>query len=153
MNNASEGLDTDPNFVDPQTGKAVGPPTSGIVSFAGPYVNPVVKYAESLSTPLLDKAPIKFYSEGEAYYFLYQNGSNVAGASLPQSVINNNQDMFLIEIYKDSLGRYIMLCYGFGNLGAHTESWIIVKWDDTNNNGFVNTPEDGDTYTVITKGN
>jgi hypothetical protein len=85
-------------------------------------------------------------------------------------MINYDQDMFLIEVYMDGSGRYIMLCYGFGwkgtyaagkyfdaviypNLSVHLENWIIVKWNDTNANGFVNGPHDGDTYTIIAQGN
>jgi hypothetical protein len=30
--------------------------------------------------------------------------------------------------------------------------WIIVKWEDTNGNGFVNNPYDGDTYIPIAFG-
>lgn len=85
-------------------------------------------------------------------------------------VASTNQDMFVIETFRDGDGRYIMLCYGFGwegtyaagkyfdaviypNLASQSESWIIVKWFDTNGNGFVNGPNDGDTYTVIAQGN
>jgi hypothetical protein len=84
-------------------------------------------------------------------------------------VINSNMDMFLIESYRDGDGRYILLCYGFGwkgtyaagkyfdteiypNIGSYPCAWIIVKWEDTNGNGFVNTAADGDTYTVIATG-
>ena len=60
----------------------------------------------------------------------------------------------------------MLLCYGFGwkgtyaagkyfdteicpNLASCNYSWIVVKWEDTNGNGFVNTVADGDTYAVI----
>jgi hypothetical protein len=41
----------------------------------------------------------------------------------------------------------------FPNLGKYTAGWVIVHWDDTNMNGFVNNPGEGDTYTVIAVGN
>jgi hypothetical protein len=170
LTNVTEGYDTDPAFVDQSTGNAIGSSGTGIISFAGPIPNTLTKYAETANTPALDRAPTQFYSEEETFYFLFANGTKIPGASLNHSVINNDQDMFLIETYKDSSGRYIMLCYGFGwkgtyaagkyfgtviypNISSSTESWIIVKWNDTNNDGFVGTPEDGDTYTVVGKGN
>jgi len=168
--NVTEGLDTQASFVDQTTGKPVGASGTGIISFGGPIVNPVVKYSESnTSTPLSDRAPIKFYNANGVFYFQYSNGSAISGASMPASAVNGNQDVFVIETFSDGGGRYIMLCYGFGwkgtyaagkyfdtviypNLQSQSESWIIVKWNDTNGNGFVNGPYDGDTYTVIAQG-
>jgi hypothetical protein len=74
--------------------------------------------------------------------------------------------MFVMEVYIDGGGRYVMLCYGFGwkgtyaagkyfhttiypNLASYNISWIVVKWQDTNGDSFVNNPSDGDTYTII----
>ena len=34
----------------------------------------------------------------------------------------------------------------------HYHGWVIVKCEDTNGDGFVNNPSDGDTYTVIAAG-
>jgi hypothetical protein len=165
----TEGLDTQASFVDQTTGKPVGASGTGIISFGGPIVNPVVKYSESNSTPLSDRAPIQFYDANGVFYFQYSNGSAISGASMPASAVNGNQEVFVIETFSDGGGRYIMLCYGFGwkgtyaagkyfdtviypNLQSQSESWIIVKWNDANGNGFVNGPYDGDTYTVIAQG-
>jgi hypothetical protein len=162
----TEGLDINSSFVDPTSGSPLGVSGIGIVSFGGPVVNPVVKYAEGSGTPSENRAPIKFYSDAGIFYFQHSNGSSITGANLPASVINNNQDMFIIEVYLDGGGRYIMLSYGFGwkgtyaagkyfdttiypNLASYTISWIVVKWQDTNGDSFVNNPGDGDTYTVI----
>jgi hypothetical protein len=168
--NVTEGLDTQTSFVNQTTGKPVGASGTGIISFGGPIVNPVVKYSESnTSTPLSDRALIKFYNANGVFYFQYSNGSAISEASMPASAVNGNQDVFVIETFSDGGGRYIMLCYGFGwkgtyaagkyfdtviypNLQSQSESWIIVKWKDTNGNGFVNGPYDGDTYTVIARG-
>jgi hypothetical protein len=164
-----EGIDTDGAFVNQTTGKPLGAADSGIISFGGPIVNPVVAYAEGASTPAGDRAPLKFYANAETFYFQLQDGTSIIDANLPVSVINNNQDMFVIESYRDADGRYMLLCYGFGwkgtyaagkyfneeiypNIASYSHNWIIVKWDDTNANGFVNTAADGDTYTVIATG-
>jgi len=65
--------------------------------------------------------------------------------------------------------RFVMLCSGFGckgtyatdknfdrtiypNVASYGESWTIVKWKDTNDDGFVNNPGDGDTYSIIATG-
>ncbi len=165
----TEGLDTNSDFVNQTSGKPLGDVNTGIVSFGGPIVNPIVKYAESDSTPLSDRAPIKFHDEGDMFYFQHSNGSSIPGANLPVSVINNNEDMFVIEIYRDGEARNVMLCYGFGwkgtyaagkyfdkvmypNLAIQSKAWVIVEWDDTNGDGFVNSPSDGDTYTLIASG-
>lgn len=173
LENYHEGLDTESNFVNQVTGKAVGDSGTGIVTFGGRFVNPVVKYAESDTTPLAGRAPIRFFDGGANYYFQHWNGSSITNAYVPSSIIHSstgyNQDMFVIEVYKDGEGRYMMICYGFGwkgtyaagkyfdtsiypNLNLQNERWIIVKWDDSNNNGFVNNPGDGDTYTIIASG-
>jgi hypothetical protein len=119
---------------------------------------------------LEDRAPIKFYTSGNMFGFQYANGTNISDATLNASYINNNKDMFVVEMYQDRDGRYMMLCYGFGwkgtyaagkyfltsiypSLQSHSESWIIIKWEDTNGNGFVNTEREGDTYTILAKYN
>jgi hypothetical protein len=166
-----EGTDTDAAFVNQTTGKPLGATGTGIVSFGGPIVNLVVAYAENASNSTADRAPLKFYSNASAgsFYFQHQDGTSIPGANLPISVINNNMDIILVEVYLDSDGRNIMLCYGFGwkgtyaagkyflteiypNIANYSYSWIIVKWEDTNANGFVNITPDGDTYTVIATG-
>jgi hypothetical protein len=69
------------------------------------------------------------------FYFKYCNGTENPGASLSISVINFGEDMFLMEIFL-----------------ACISGWVIVKWEDTNGDSFVNGPEDGDTYTLIAQG-
>ena len=95
----------------------------GIVTFGGCFVNPVVKYAEIDSTPSSDRAQIRFFDGGDNYYFQNWDGSSILGASVPASIIHStttyNQDMFVIEVYKDGGGRYIMIYYGFGWKGTY----------------------------------
>lgn len=161
-----EGLDIDDAFVNQTTGKAMGERDTSILSFGGPIVNPVVKYAESDGTSEVDRAPIMWHGEAGTYYFKRWDGTSIPNASLPLSAINEDEDMFVIEVYKDGDGRYIMLCYGFGwqgtyaagkyfdreiftNLASYPYSWIILKWEDTNGDGFVNNPGYGDNYALI----
>jgi hypothetical protein len=168
--NFTEGYDTQASFVDQTTGKPVDVSGTGIISFGGPFVNPVVKYAESDSTPSSDRAPIRFDDQNGVFSFQYSNGSTISGASMPASAVNGSQDFFVIETFSDGGGGYVMLSYGFGwegtyaagkyfdtviypNLQSQSESWIVVNWNDTNGNGFVNGPSDGDTYTVVAAGN
>ena len=170
LSNFTEGLDNESSFVNQATGIAVGASGTGIISFGGPVVNPVVKYAESSSTPSADRAPIKFSSQGGIVSFEYANGTAIPGASMPASVVNGNENFFVIETFMDGAGRFQLLCYGFGwegtyaagkyfneviypNLASQNESWIIVKWVDTNGNGFVDGHNEGDTYTIIAQGN
>ena len=168
LSNYTEGLDTDAAFVNQATGEAIGEAQTGILSFGGPFINPIVKYAETTTT-IANQAPIRFQTEASNCLFTYANGTAVPDATLPMSVINDDQDMFVIEVYRDSNERNLMLSYGFGwqgtyaagkyfdqmiypDLNAYDFSWIIVKWEDTNGNGFVNNPADGDVYTVIAYG-
>jgi outer membrane protein assembly factor BamB len=165
----TEGLDTDSAFVNQATGKPMGAAGTGVISFGGPIVNLVVAYAENDATPIGDRAPLEFFANDGTCYFQHQDGTSIPGANLLSSVIDNNADMFIVEVYRDGDGRYMLLCYGFGwkgtyaagkyfdseiypNLATYPYTWTIVKWEDTNGNGFVNTAADGDTYTVIATG-
>jgi hypothetical protein len=164
-----EGLDTQSLFVNQTTGEVNAYSGAGVLTFGGPIVNPIVKRAEDGGTPIGDRAPVKFYNGGDTFYFQYANGTNIPGAELPLSVINVDEDLFVIERYVDSEGQIITICYGFGwkgtyaagkyfdselypQLAQYTSSWIIVKWDDMNMDGFVNTPGQGDTYTIVATG-
>ena len=166
LGNVREALDTDYKYVDRYTGEALGEVGTGIVSFGGPFVNPIVKYAEMYSTPQGDRAPIRLHIEGDSFQFRRQDGSSIPGADLPASAINGGRDMFVIEVYEDGDGKIILLCYGFGwkgtyaagkyfftevcpDLASYPYGWIIVEWEDANGDGFVNTEMDGDAYTLI----
>jgi hypothetical protein len=71
-------------------------------------------------------------------------------------------------VFKDNDGRNVLFAYGISGKGTYaagkyfhniysdisskTIAWMIVKWEDTNMDGFVNAPDDGDTYTLIASG-
>ncbi|MBN2334162.1 hypothetical protein JXL21_01295 [Candidatus Bathyarchaeota archaeon] len=169
LQSAEEGLDTDAAFIDQETGTPLGGPGSGIISLGGPFVNPVAKHAEADTTPEEDRAPIRFHGEGGYFYFQHWDGAGIPGAGLPTGAINGFMDMFVIETYVDAEGRYMLLCYGFGWKGTYAAgkyfntvirpdiesydcSWVIVRWMDSNGDSFVNSGDDGDTYTVIASG-
>lgn len=166
LTSVTEGTDVESAFVNQASGKPAGAGGLAIVSFGGPLVNSVVAYAQDPATATLDRAPIKFSTDNGNPCFQHSDGTSIPDANLEASTVNNNLDMFVIESYLDGDGRYILLCYGFGwkgtyaagkyfdaeiypNIDSYDFSWIIVKWEDTNGNGFVNTATDGDTYTVI----
>ena len=167
---ATEGLDIDGRFVNQNTGGPLGDAGSGVITFGGGYVNPVVRYAEMGSTSPVDRAPVRFYGGAQNCSFQRWDGSEIPSASLPWSVINHDKDMFVIEVFEDGGGRRLMVCYGIGwkgtyaagkyfhevvypNLASYRFSWVVVKWVDSNGDGFVNGPSGGDAYTVIASGN
>jgi len=162
----NEVTDTNPDFVNQVTGNNLAKTGECVLSFGGPIVNPVVKYAEQDTITAGDRAPLEYHEEDYVCYFRNKDDTPIPDANLPHKVIGNDQDMFLIEHYIDSQGRVMMICYGFGwqgtyaagkyfetiiapNIQDYYYEWIIVKWEDTNTDGFVNTPIDGDTYTLI----
>jgi hypothetical protein len=164
LKRVKEGVDTNPAFVDQSTGRPYGTPGEGIITFGGPDVNLVTYWAE-----VSGSAPIHFVLGADSFSFVEKDGTPIPDAELPMSVINFDEDMFVIEVFQDIDLRNFMVIQGFGwkgsyaggkyfdrvvypNIHDYSGSWIIVKWDDTNGDGFVNAPGDGDTYTVIADG-
>ena len=169
LKGAVEGLDTDGRFVDQNTGGAVGDEGSGIVTFGGCFVNPITRYVEQDSTSPADRAPVRFHGDAQTCSFQRWDRSEIPSANLPWSVINHDKDMFVIEVFEDGGGRQLMVCYGIGwkgtyaagkyfhevvspNLASYRFSWVVVKWVDSNGDGFVNGPSGGDAYTVVASG-
>ena len=175
LTNASQGLDTDTDLIglNPQTnllnqtsGQPLGGPGPGIITFGGPTVNPLVKYAESETTPREDRAPVKTGVDAAGYHFEHADGTVIQGTNMSRQLLNKNRDLFVIELYQNHASRNILLSYGFSwkgtyaagkylsstiyaNLAAFPYRWLIVKWEDTNGNGFADSPRDGDTYTIV----
>ncbi|MBD3204872.1 DUF3131 domain-containing protein [Candidatus Bathyarchaeota archaeon] len=164
LGNVSEGVDTNPLFVDQATGRPYGDTGEGVITFGGPDVNLVTYWAE-----VSGSAPIHFVIGADSFSFEEKDGTIIPGAELPISVINFDEDMFVIEVFQDEDLRNFMVIQGFGwkgsyaggkffdrqiypNIDDYYSQWVIVKWEDTNSDGFVNAPGDGDTYTVIAEG-
>jgi hypothetical protein len=165
LGHVSEGLDTDELFVNQSSGSPQADSGVGVITFGGPLVNPIVKYAESDDAYGGILAPIRYEKIGDKNWFFDSNNYPVVG--LPSNQLEE-RDFFVIEVMQDTRGRNLMVCYGFGwkgtlaagkyfesvvydNLSEFNCSWIIVKWEDTNGNGFVNTPEDGDAYIIMAR--
>jgi hypothetical protein len=164
LTNYTEGFDTDSNFVNQTSGKPTGAQGTGIVSFGGPIVNvPVYYYEVNKIAPVLHVDTPGARGAGEPWsLWYYQNGTSITQTA---AGIDEHNDYFLIEVFKDSDGRNVLFAYGISGKGTYaagkyfhniypdvsskTIAWTIVKWEDTNMDGFVNGPNDGDTYTVI----
>jgi len=165
----TEGLDTDGNFVDQTTGRPLGDPGVGIVSFGGPVVNvPVYYYEVNKIAPVIYCGVPGARGPGQPWSQWYlANGMAITEAAMGT---DEHNDLFLIEMFNDCNDRHIFNAYGIDwrgtyaagkffesvylpNLAIFTKSWIIVKWEDTNDDGFVNGPYDGDTYVILASGN
>lgn len=165
LDHITEGTDTMSNFVNQTSGKPAGNPGVGIISFGGPYVNVAVYYYELTKTaPVLYCDTPGSHEPSEPWSsWYYANGTSITETA---TGINEHRDFFLIEVFQDMDGRYVLLAYGIGpkgtyaagkyfhytvypNIGSYHFTWIIVEWNDTNDDGFVNAPNDGDAYTII----
>jgi len=161
----SEGEDTASAFVDQTSGKAIGDPEIGIVSFGGPAVNvPIYYYEVNKIAPVIYSGVPGAAAPGQPWaQWYFANGTAIQASALGN---DEHNDLFLMEVFKDGDGRYVLLAYGIGWKGTyaaskyfdrviypslewHQESWVIVKWEDSNGDGFVNGPGDGDTYTIL----
>jgi hypothetical protein len=131
----------------------------------GPGVNAPVHYYEAAATR---QAPVYYESTATDAQFR-SRGTGTLLASLPFSQIGSSKDMFVIESFVDSDGRYVLILYGFGGFGtwaagtyykylfdpsATHHEYRIYRWEDaasgTSQNGI---PDKGDTYTYIAGGN
>lgn len=164
LTNFTEGFDTDESFVNQTSGNPVGQQKQGIVSFGGPIVNVAVYYYEvNKIAPVIHVDTIGARGPGEPWsLWYYQNGTSITETA---AGIDEHNDYFLIEVFKDSEGRDVFIAYGISGKGTYaagkyfhsiypnieslTSHWVIVKWEDTNADSFVNGPTDGDTYTVV----
>jgi hypothetical protein len=167
LDNIIEGMDIDDAYVNQTNGSIIGDSGDAIITFGGPCVNPVVKYLESELAPEYDRAPLRYINQGDLIQFKHRTIGQLV--STTQTELEGGLDYFIIENMVDGHGRFIMICYGFtwrGTLAAgkyfekviypdlqlFNNSWLLVRWQDTNQNDFVDAPEDGDTYTIIPRG-
>jgi hypothetical protein len=163
-----EGLDTSIYLVDQTSGNPIAAPGIGIASLGGPIVNvPVYYYEVNKIAPVIHVDTPGARGPGEPWsLWYYKNGTSITATA---AGIDEHNDFFLVEVFRDGGGRNVLLAYGisgkgtyaagkyfnsalFPDIASNNLSWIIVKWNDTNNDGFVNGPNDGDAYTVIASG-
>ena len=164
--NKTEGLDTHPALVNQTTGEPLG--VEAIACFGGPAVGvPVYYYELNKIAPILYCNVPGARGPGQPWSQWYlANGTAIAETAMGTS---DTLDLFLIEAFVDEKGRLIFIAYGIGwrgtyaagkyfddvvhpNIEEFTYTWIIVKWEDANNDGFVNAPGEGDTYTILARG-
>ncbi|MEM2126973.1 MAG: ABC transporter substrate-binding protein [Candidatus Bathyarchaeia archaeon] len=161
----SEGLASDPSFVNQTTGCPLGGKGTGAVCLGGPIVNRAVYYYElNKIAPVVWVGVPGAVGPGQPWAQWYL----ADGRAINETAIYTSKtlDMFVIEVFVDLGGRYVFIAYGVGWRGTYAAGkyfdsvifpkleefnyrWIIVKWEDTNKNGFVDKPGDGDTYTPL----
>lgn len=165
LSDYSEGLDIDPDFVNQTTGEPTRDQGTGIVSFGGPVVNvPVYYYELNKIAPVVWGGVPGAVGPGEPWSHWYlANGTSITETAVE---ISDVLDLFLIEVFEDSDGRYVFIAYGLGwkgtyaagkyfeeiiypNLDSFRTGWIIVQWEDANDNGYVDKPGGGDSYKRI----
>jgi C1A family cysteine protease len=168
LSHSTEGTDAMSSFVNQTSGKPVGHQGVGIISFGGPFVNvPVYYYELTKTAPIIHCSTPGSHELNEPWsLWYYANGTSITATAAD---VDEHNDFFLIEVFQDMDGRYVLLAYGisgkgtyaagkyfhstiYPNITSYNFSWIIVKWEDTNADGFVNSPNDGDTYTIMASG-
>jgi len=156
--------DTDATYVNPTTGNPTAAADFGLMFFGGPAVNiPVWYYEQGIGT-----SPIYFSHDSNYAWFVRRGVGEVAGSKLLLSDVESGaRGMMVFEFFKDDLGRYVLIAYGFTwqdtfgaalffhgeiwpQLGYYTKSWYIVERVD-NGNGNVEDPG-VDTYNLVASG-
>jgi len=156
--------DTYPDVVDQSTGRLLAPEGYGLILLGGQIVSIPVWYYEVAAgeTPVYPA-----YNSSGVWFVHRETGTPIPGTYLTWSDLNSGKDMFIVELFTDSDGRYVLIVYGIGWRGTfaaalyfdkqmwpdiqhHYYSWYIVSWTD-NGNGRVDEPG-ADTYTVVAHG-
>ncbi len=159
--------DTDSWYIDPETGEPTSKlqPRAGLVLLGGRIVNRAVYYYEAVSK----QTPVYPEANSTHIWFTHQaTGKSVENTAISWSDLKEEKaDLFIIELFQDSQGRYVMICYGLGwrgtftaalyldrviwpNIGSYNSTWHITKWIDDRDTSV----EDplADTYQLIAEG-
>lgn len=166
LENVTETLDKDVLVVNQTDGSLLLESGASVITVGGPLVNPVVSYYESNEAPSYDSSPVKCVIVDDWFEFQTKDEMPIIGMNYGD--VDYGVDYFVIEMFRDGRGRNVCIFYGFGWKGTFAagkyfdrnfdslisgeESWIIGQWVDTNLDGFVNCPEDGDLYHLIASG-
>ena len=158
--------DTNSWYIDPETGQ----PTSmlqagaGIVLFGGRIVNRAVYYYEVVS----QQAPVYPEANSTHIWFTQRSTGPIEGTLISWSELQEGAaDLFIVELFQDTQGRYVMVCYGLGwrgtfaaalyfdkvmwpDISSYNSTWYIVKWIDDGDNS-VEDPS-ADTYQLVAEG-
>jgi hypothetical protein len=159
----NEVLDTNSAYVSQSSGSCGQPGTSTsqpLVAVAGPVVNEVVGYYESVQAT----SPL-WYNPGTGCIV-----NRNTGASVDCSTPTATNDVFVMEAFMDASGRTVFITYGrqwggtlagfeyvvnfvLKNPSSYTASWYVYSWQDATSGPSANgIPDPGDTYTQIATG-
>jgi len=159
--------DTDPEIINQTTGEPTLTFSSGLVLFGGPRVDqPVYYYEVDKTAPVIYCGVPGAAGPEQPWSQWYHND----GKAITETAIGTTEhlDLFLIELFCDHQGRYILIVYGVGwkgslaggiyfdhviypDIGNYTNSWYIFKWEDDGDGNVEDLTED--TYTLLATGN
>jgi len=140
--------DSNPAIVVAKSPESNPPSNYGKVLLSGKQVvvvggrgpNWVVDYYERTG-----QTPLKAYVEATEWGFQTQGGTKVA--SLPATTDFTHNDLFVVMVFQDSNGNFVLIIYGLGwkgtfgggvyfkevikpSLAAYTKSAYVFKWTD-----------------------
>jgi hypothetical protein len=160
----TEAQDSDEGLVN-SDGSLNCAPGCSLVTFGGPIVNVLVYYYESKGIAPIAHSTVPGSAGTEEPWSQWYLAD---GTSIPETDFepDEHNDLFLLEVFKDEEDRNVLIAYGitwkgsyaagkyfeaeiYPRLDEYPYEWIIVKWHDANQDGFVNGPDNGDNYTLI----
>jgi hypothetical protein len=147
-----EVTDTNPAVIDTGTGE-VRLQNTTVVLFGGPAVDAPVHYYEQNRI-----APLYWQNDGGTYYFYKANGSRLDATNLTYTQMSSGHNLFVVESFTDNSGNRVYIFYGYGwkgtfaagkffkfimypDISSYTNSYYIFRWDDNNQDGFVDLNE------------
>jgi hypothetical protein len=155
---------TDATLIDQTTGQLLGGSDVTYVLSGGPDADVAVKYLET--TAALTKVYLAEPTTGQFAWMVRTSTTPVA--TLASSSCSAHADQFVAELVTDPSNGTLALigygiCTGAGTFGAayfyadvmlpnptmYPDTWYVVSWADTNNDGIANI---GDTFTVLAHG-
>ncbi len=161
----SYGPQSNPNWVDQNTGALLLGSGATVVTAGGPFPNKPLKWLER--TQQLTK--VYFHTNGIDTYSFKRRSDEATLTSMTVSQCSPHHDRFLIELGTDpDNGTLALIGYGIctGGYGtqaaaylwanvmlpnrmAYPDSWYIFDWVDTNNDSIANV---GDTFARVDSG-
>jgi hypothetical protein len=156
---------TDATYVDQSTGQPLGGAGVTYVLTGGPLADKVVKYFEA--TAQLTHVYLAGPTSGT--YSWMERGSAAPIATIASSACSAHTDQFVVELVTDpSSGTLALIGYGIctgagtfaaayyyadvmlPNAATYPDSWYVVGWSDTNDDGIAN---GSDAFTILGHGN